>query len=57
MLKSKVPNALENNSLAASFLHLKLRWDGKEGYMAVGECKAVMNYRIVSKIMGFLEGG
>ena len=38
MLESKIPNMLEN-SFAASFMHLKLRRESKEGYMGVGESK------------------
>ena len=40
MLGSKISNAPENNSSAASFMHLELRREGKKDYMAVGESKA-----------------
>ena len=36
---SKTSNALESNSLAASFMHLGLRRECKEDYMEVGESK------------------
>lgn len=38
-LGSKIPNALKNNNVAASFMHLKLRRGCNEGYMKVGESK------------------
>ena len=36
---SKILNALENNSLAASFMHLKWREDSEDDCTEVGESK------------------
>ena len=40
MQGNTIANAQENNSLAASFIHLKLRRWHKEDYVEVGESKA-----------------
>ena len=40
MLGIKISNALESNSFAVSFMHLKLKRGHKEDYRKVGESKA-----------------
>lgn len=37
MLGSKFSNTQENNRFAASFMHVKLRKEGAEDYMKVGD--------------------
>lgn len=39
MLGSKISGALENNSFAVYFMHLRLRMEHKEDYMQVGQSK------------------
>ena len=40
---SKISSVPENNSFAASFMHLKLRRDNKEGYREVEKRKTGLN--------------
>ena len=47
-----MPNAPQNNSFAASFMHLRLRRELRK----ITE-RWELDYRIVNKIMCFLEGG
>ena len=51
MPENKIPNALENNSFAVSFMHLKLRGEHKEDYMEVGKSKVGLGYKVADKIM------
>lgn len=52
MLGSKISGALENNSFAVSFMHLKLK---KGCIYRWKEAKGGLEYRIVNKIMCFLD--
>ena len=54
---SKMSNAPENDSFAVSFIHVELRRDCKRDYVKVGESNVGSVYRIVNKILCFLEGG
>lgn len=54
---SKILNALKNDSLAVSFVYLKLRRECKQGYVKVGESRWGWDYRKVNKIMCFFESG
>lgn len=53
----KISKAPENNSYAASSVHLKLRRELKEDYMEAGEARQGLIYRIVNKIICFFEDG
>ena len=57
MLGSKISNAPENNSFAASFMRLELRRELRKITWRCEKSKVGLDYRIVNKTMCSLEGG